>query len=115
MNLTRPESDDLAGNYREAVLIVSSKAHRPGRAREPSRASRAPFGGTSGGGVRHSIVTDHENDPLSEPSEDVERRGSDRRAGVDRRKHDSGAPDGAEKRKGERRKGERRTKKEPDQ
>jgi hypothetical protein len=60
-------------------------------------------------------VTDQENDPLSEPSEDVERRGSDRRVGVDRRKHDSGAPDGAEKRKGERRKGERRTKKEPDQ
>lgn len=65
-------------------------------------------GVVNGAGVRHGIMTDHETHHEANPEEDDERRSGDRRSNVDRRKHDSGAPDGVEKRKGERRKGDRR-------
>lgn len=57
-------------------------------------------------------MTDHESHHDADSSGDDERRTGDRRVNTDRRKHDSGAPDGIEKRKGERRKGDRRATKE---
>jgi len=73
------------------------------------RTAPAPSGADRGDGVRHSIVTDHESDPESDSSENVERRGGDRRGDEDRRQHDEGPPNGVERRKGQRRRGERRS------
>jgi hypothetical protein len=53
-------------------------------------------------------VTDHKTHHDADPLEDDERRSGDRRGDTDRRKHDSGPPDGIEKRKEERRKRDRR-------
>ena len=59
-------------------------------------------------GVRHGIVSDKDTGEGSNPPDGVDRRGSDRRGGKDRRKQDLDPPDGVERRKGERRRGERR-------
>jgi hypothetical protein len=63
-------------------------------------------------GVRHWFVATPTDNQDANAADDGERRSGERRGDVDRRTHDSGAPDGVERRKRERRKGERRAKKE---